>query len=107
PPGRWWDSLYTWDSGFIGLGLLEISATQAWENLDQYLTDPGNPHASFIHHGSMVPMQIHLYHELWNRTQDLTRLKAYYPSVRECYRFHAGHARGSTTRDLKSGLLRP
>ena len=23
-PGRWWDSLYTWDSGFIGLGLLEL-----------------------------------------------------------------------------------
>lgn len=107
PPGRWWDCLYTWDSGFIGLGLLEISAAQAWENLDQYLTDPGNPHGAFIHHGSMVPMQIHLYHELWNRTQDLTRLKAHYPSVRACYRFHAGHAEGSTTRNLHSGLLRP
>ena len=107
PPGRWWDSLYTWDSGFIGLGLLEISATQAWENLDQYLTDPGNPHGAFIHHGSMVPMQVHLYHELWNRTQDLTRLKAHYASMRACYRFHAGHAEGSTTRNLHSGLLRP
>ena len=21
-PGRWWDSLYTWDSGFVGLGLV-------------------------------------------------------------------------------------
>jgi hypothetical protein len=26
-PGKWWDCLYTWDSGFIGLGLLEMIST--------------------------------------------------------------------------------
>jgi len=106
PPGRWWNSLYTWDSGFIGLGLVEISPEQAWQNLDQYLTDAGNPHAAFLHHGSMVPMQVHLYHELWNRTGDTSRLKALYPSVRALYHFHAGHSEGSSTRNLRSGLLR-
>lgn len=106
PPGRWWNSLYTWDSGFIGLGLLEISPTQAWENLDQYLTDPGNPHAAFIHHGSMVPMPIHLYHELWNRTQDAGRLRSFYQSLRHCYLYHAGRAEGSATRTLRSGLVK-
>ena len=32
-PGRWWDCLYTWDSGFIGLGLLELDIERAKENL--------------------------------------------------------------------------
>ena len=42
-PGRCWNSLYTWDSGFIGLGLMEIDTLRAVENLNAYTTDPGNP----------------------------------------------------------------
>lgn len=106
PPGRWWDSLYTWDSGFIGLGLLELDPAQAWENLAQYLTDEGNPHATFIQHGSLVPVQIHLAHELWNRTRDLGALSRHYASLRQYYRFLSGRAEGSTLRSLRSGLLR-
>ncbi|EIQ00968.1 hypothetical protein OpiT1DRAFT_05529 [Opitutaceae bacterium TAV1] len=111
PPGRWWNSLYTWDSGFIGLGLLEIDAAQAEDNLSQYLTAPGNPHAAFIHHGSMVPMQIHLAHEVWNRlgaggAAGKASLKKHYASLRQYYRFLAGHAEGSTLRTLRSDLLR-
>lgn len=105
-PGRLWDSLYTWDSGFIGLGLLEIDPAQAEENLAQYLTEPGNPHAAFIHHGSMVPMQIHLYHEIWNQTGSLDFLARHYDAVRQYYLFFAGHTPGSTMRNLKSSLLR-
>jgi hypothetical protein len=106
PPGRWWNSLYTWDSGFIGLGLLEIDPAQAWDNLSQYLTAPGNPHAAFIQHGSLVPMQIHLAHEAWNRTRDMTALRKNYGALRQYYRFLAGRADGSTLRSLQSGLLR-
>ncbi len=105
-PGKWWDSLYTWDSGFIGLGLVEIDPAQAAECLAQYLTEPGNPHAAFIHHGSFVPMQIHLYQELWNRTQSKAVLDKYYESLKQYYLFYAGHAAGSTTRNLKSNLIR-
>lgn len=106
PPGRWWNSLYTWDSGFIGLGLLEIDRAQAWDNLAQYLTDAGNPHAAFIQHGSLVPMQIHLAHELWNRTRDIEALRGHYAALRQYYRFFVGRASGSTMGNLFSGLLR-
>lgn len=111
-PGRWWNSLYTWDSGFIGLGLLEIDPGQAEENLAQYLTTPDNPHAAFIQHGSMVPMQIHLAHELWNRfgtesADGKKSIRAHYDSLRRYYRFLTGSGDGSTLRSLKSGLLRP
>ena len=69
-PGRLWNSLYTWDSGFIGLGLLEIDTRRAVENLNAYLTAPGDPDNAFVHHGSPVPVQLYLLYELWNRIGD-------------------------------------
>ncbi len=99
-PGRMWNSLYTWDSGFIGLGLLEISRERAVENLNAYLTAPGDPDNAFVHHGSPVPMQIYLYYELWNRFGDRTLLKEFYPRVKQYYDFLAGHNPKSRTRSL-------
>ncbi len=105
-PGKWWDCLYTWDSGFIGLGLLEIDLERAIDNLDAYLTDPDDPQAAFVHHGSFVPVQFYLFHELWNRTQDRTLLEYFYPRLRQYYLFLAGRSGSSTTRVLKSNLLK-
>ncbi len=50
-PGRWWDSLYTWDSGFIGLGLAELDPDRAVDTLNAYLTAQDTEDAAFIHHG--------------------------------------------------------
>ena len=105
-PGKWWDCLYTWDSGFIGLGLLEIDIERAIDNLNAYLTDPGDPQAAFVHHGSFVPVQFYLFHELWNRTQDRTLLEYFYPRLRQYYLFLSGRSGSSTTRVLKSSLLK-
>ena len=57
-PGRWWDSLYTWDSGFIGMGLAQFSARRGFDCLNAYLTPPGDDEAAFIHHGSLVPARV-------------------------------------------------
>jgi hypothetical protein len=107
-PGRLWDSLYTWDSGFIGLGLLESSLQRAIENLNVYLTEPGDPETAFIDHGTWVPTQIYLYQEILNRHPehaDEVR-EFFYPRLRQYYRFFAGHAAHSVTRDRsKPGLL--
>ncbi|MEQ8675298.1 MAG: hypothetical protein RLP44_21645 [Aggregatilineales bacterium] len=105
-PGKWWDCLYTWDSGFIGLGLLEIDIERSIDNLNAYLTDAGNTHGAFIHHGSPIPVQIYQFLELWNRTQDHALLARFYPSLRQYYLFLAGRLGSSTTRDLPSNLLR-
>lgn len=105
-PGKWWDCLYTWDSGFIGLGLLEIDIERAIDNLNAYVTDPGDPQAAFVHHGSFVPVQFYLFHELWNRTQDRTLLEYFYPRLKQYYLFLAGRSGSSTTRVLKSNLLK-
>lgn len=104
-PGKWWDCLYTWDSGFIGLALLELDLQRACDCLNAYLTEPGDTHAAFVHHGSPVPVQMYLFHEIWNRTQDKEFLGEVYPSLRQYYLFLVGRLGSSTTRRLKSNLL--
>jgi hypothetical protein len=105
-PGKWWDCLYTWDSGFIGLALLELDLQRAVDCLNAYVTEVGDSHAAFVHHGSPVPTQIYLFHELWNRTQDRALLEIYYPPLRQYYLFMVGRLGSSTTRSLNSNLLR-
>ncbi len=106
PPGRWWDSLYTWDSGFIGLGLTELDEERAVECLNAYLTEPGDQHSAFIHHGSPVPVQFYLFLELWNRLQSKEFLQYFYPRLKQYHQFLAGRLGSSTTRSLKSNLLK-
>ncbi len=105
-PGKWWDCLYTWDSGFIGLGLLELDVDRAVDCLNAYTTPEGDPQVAFMHHGSMVPVQHYLFQELWNRTQDRGLLEYFYPRLRQYYRFFAGRLGSSTTRSMKSSLLK-
>ncbi len=105
-PGRWWDSLYTWDSGFIGLGLAELDLDRALDNLNAYTTAPGTKDAAFIHHGSPVPTQFYVFQELWNRTQSRDLLAYFYPRLQQYHRFMAGRLGSSTTRTLKSNLIR-
>lgn len=105
-PGRWWDCLYTWDSGFTGLGLLELDRTRALDCLNAYLTEPGDPHAAFMHHGSLVPTQFYLFLEIWNRNPDRELLAWFYPRLKQYYEFLAGKSGSSTTDTLKSNLLK-
>jgi hypothetical protein len=104
-PGRWWDCLYTWDSGFIGIGMLQLDTHRAIENLNAYVTKPG-AQSAFIHHGTPVPVQQYLFHELWNKTQSKELLSYFYPRMKQYHEFMAGRLGSSTTRTLKSNLLR-
>ena len=97
-PGRLWSSLYTWDSGFIGLALLEMDILRAKENLNAYLTSPGDPEGAFVLNGTPLPVQLFLLFELWNRTCDRKMLRYFYPRAKQMYLYLAGHAPGSTTR---------
>ena len=104
-PGRWWDVLYTWDSGFIGLGLLEMDSQRAIDCLEAYVTDPGDPHAAFAHHGSPVPVQHYLFQQLWNRTRSRELLEHFYPRLRQYHHFLSGRDPRSATRRMKSNLI--
>lgn len=103
-PGKRWDCLYTWDSGFIGLGLIDYSERFSRYSLDTYLSDESNPDYAFLHHGSPVPVQMYQWLELLKRNNEKSDLMALYPRVKLYYDFLAGKIRGSTTAKLKSGL---
>jgi len=104
-PGKRWNSLYTWDSGFIALGMSEIDLEKAVQCLNAYTTPVGSQSA-FIHHGSPVPVQLFVFLDLWNKTQSKEVLKYLYPRLKQYYAFLAGNTHGSTTRTLQSGLLK-
>ncbi len=104
-PGKRWDCLYTWDSGFIGLGMNEIAPNFAEYIIDTYLSDESNPDYAFLHHGSPVPVQIYQLYEMIQKADDKEHLLSYYGRARLYYRFLAGKIRGSTTAKFKSGLL--
>lgn len=103
-PGKRWDCLYTWDSGFIGLGLLEAEPKLAEYILDTYLSEPDNRDFAFLHHGSPVPVQFYQYVEMLKRANDKTELFTYYHRIKQYYDFIAGKTGGSTTSKFKSGL---
>lgn len=105
PPGRWWDMLYTWDCGFIGLGLGEIAPRRAIELLNTYLTDPGDPDCAYIHHGSPVPVQHYLYLDLWQKTQNRELLAFFYPRLSQFLRYLSGLDTRSPTRPYRNSLL--
>lgn len=102
-PGKRWDCLYTWDSGFIGLGMIEYAPKFARYTLETYLSDKDNPDYAFVHHGSPVPVQFYLYRELVCR--GYAKEEEYYDRLKLYYDFYLGKIRSSTTAKLKSGLL--
>ncbi len=104
-PGKRWDCLYTWDSGFIGLGMNEIAPKFAEYIIDTYLSDEDNPDYAFLHHGSPVPVQIYQLYEMIQKSDNKEHLLSYYARARLYYRFLAGKIRGSTTAKFKSGIL--
>lgn len=104
-PGKRWDCLYTWDSGFIGLGMNEYAPRFAEYIIDTYLSDESNRDYAFLHHGSPVPVQIYQLYEMLQSSNDKAHFLSYYDRARLYYLFLCGKIRGSTTAKFKSGLL--
>ena len=104
-PGRIWDSLYSWDSGFIGLGLATADFDRAFDCLNTYLTPLNDPHSPYIFHGSVVPTQIFLYQYLFSKyPEQRDRLKEIYPMVKQLFDFYSKMDKESG--QLKSKLLK-
>lgn len=104
-PGKRWDSFYTWDSGFIGMGLLEFSKDLCRYALDMYLCDDTNKDFAFLLHGSLVPTQFVEYLELLKRTEDKDSLAFLYDKAKLYYEFLRGRNHKSTCAKFNNGLL--
>jgi len=103
-PGKYWNSLYAWDSGMHAIGLLESDGRGAVESLNTYLCGP-EEEADFMWHGTPVPTQAYLANEIWQRTGDRDLLRYFYPRLKKFYEYLAGRARQSTTNRFGNGLL--
>ncbi len=103
-PGKNWNSLYTWDSGFISWALTELDPVKAFETIRAYTTDETSQSA-FIHHGTPLPIQFFAFADLNNRLQSIDVAAYLYPRLKRYYDFMAGHDTTSTTR-MPSNLLR-
>lgn len=104
-PGKRWDSFYTWDSGFIGMGLLEFSKDLCRYALDMYLCDDTNKDFAFLLHGSLVPTQFVEYLELLKRTDNKESLAFLYDKMKIYYEFLRGRNHKSTCAKFNNGLL--
>lgn len=104
-PGKRWDCLYTWDSGFIVLGLLTFAPDQALEQLAYYLEDTPDNHP-FSFHGSPVPVQLLALYELRQRYPERkAEADRFYPAAKRMWLFLAGIDPRSDTDRFNNGLL--
>lgn len=104
-PGRFWNSLYSWDSGFIGMGLASADFGRGFDCLNTYLTPVGDRHSPYIFHGSVVPTQIFLYkHLIDSFPEKRDELQELYPMVKQYYRYYSEMDKGDD--QLASGILK-
>ena len=104
-PGRFWNSLYSWDSGFIGMGLACSDFRRGYDCLNTYLTPVGDRHSPYIFHGSVVPTQVFLYKHLVDSfPEKRDELKELYPMMKQYYSFYATLC--DSPEQMKSGLTK-
>lgn len=104
-PGRFWNSLYSWDSGFIGMGLSSADFGRGFDCLNTYLTPVGDRHSPYIFHGSVVPTQIFLYKHLVDSfPEKRAELCELYPMVKQYYCYYSEMDKQED--QLASGILK-
>lgn len=103
-PGKNWNSLYTWDSGFISWALACLDEDKAFETIRAYTTAPGSE-IPFIHHGTPLPTQFFAFEEWLSKTSDMEKAAFLYPRLKQYYDYFAGHDSRSNTM-MASGFVR-
>ena len=89
-PGKNWNSLYTWDCGFIGWAMAEIDPGRGYEIIRQYTTAP-EEEAPFVHHGTPLATQILAIGDVWERGGcDMEQLREIYPRLKRFYDYMTG-----------------
>jgi len=105
-PGRWWDSLYTWDAGFHAIGLANIEPAHARTHIGTYLIGDEAPDTNaFVHWGTPIPTQFHALNCLSQRSPEAVDWQACFPALERANAFLIGEAPGAATNPFQSGLL--
>lgn len=103
-PGKIWNSLYTWDLGFISWAFAMVDPEKAFETIRAYTTEDGSQSA-FIHHGTPLPTQFFAFEQWCNESWDDEAILFLYPRLKRYYDFMTGKDATSTTM-MSSGFVR-
>lgn len=103
-PGKNWNSLYTWDSGFISWAMADLDPVRCLEIIRAYTTEEGSQSA-FIHHGTPLPIHFFAFSRLLEKIDDAQTLEFLYPRLKRFYDYMTGHE-GTSTTVMPSGLIR-
>ena len=103
-PGKNWNSLYTWDLGFISWAFAMYDPVKAFETIRAYTTDEESQSA-FIHHGTPLPMQFFAFEQLCSEYWDDEAILYLYPRLKRYYDYMTGKDPTSTTL-MDSGFIR-
>lgn len=106
-PGKRFSALFTWDSGFYGIGWNEYSSQRAIEIADMFIADADDEQNSMLLGGTPLPLQVYLMAEIAQRSGDFSFLQGYYPRLRRYQRFISGQDPTAPFDMFKSGLLNP
>ena len=88
-PGKNWNSLYTWDLGFISWAFAMYDPVKAFETIRAYTTDEESQSA-FIHHGTPLPMQFFAFEQLCSEYWDDEAILYLYPRLKRYYDYITG-----------------
>lgn len=103
-PGKIWNSLYTWDLGFISWAFAVLDSPKAFETIRAYTTEESSQSA-FIHHGTPLPTQFFAFEQFCSESWDDEAIRFLYPRLKRYYDFVVGKDPTSTCM-MHSGFVR-
>lgn len=95
-PGKLWNSLYTWDLGFISWAFAMYDPVKAFETIRAYTTEEGSQSA-FIHHGTPLPIQFFAFEQMCSENWDDEAILYLYPRLKRFYDYVTGKDPTATT----------
>ena len=103
-PGKNWNSLYTWDLGFISWAFNDIDPITAFETIRAYTMEDG-AQSAFLHHGTPLPIQFFAFSDLVTKQGNDEMIRFMYPRLKKYYEYIVGKE-GTSTTMMPSGLIR-
>ena len=103
-PSKYFPLPYSWDGGFIAVGLATYAPELARRQTAYFLADE-NTESPFIYCGSPVPTQLYALWDIYQATQDKEFLGRIYSGARRMYDFYLGRTPGSIVNEHGDGML--
>lgn len=102
-PGKNWNSLYTWDLGFISWAFAMYDPVKAFETIRAYTTEEESQSA-YIHHGTPLPIQFFAFEQMCSENWNDEAILYLYPRLKRFYDYMTGKDPTATTM-MDSGFM--